>query len=55
MTNATKHFLTIDNGGTNTKVIIVDQDGRQLSVSSFPTDAIERTRLPRSQPRPDVA
>lgn len=42
MTNATKHFLTIDNGGTNTKVIIVDQDGRQLSVSSFPTDAIER-------------
>ena len=56
MTNATKHFLTIDNGGTNTKVIIVDQDGRQLSVSSFPTDAIERRpRLPRSQPRPDVA
>ena len=42
MTNATKHFLTIDNGGTNTKVIIVDQNGRQLSVSSFPTDAIER-------------
>ena len=24
MTNATKHFLTIDNGGTNTKVIIVE-------------------------------
>ena len=42
MTNATKHFLTIDNGGTNTKVIIVDQDGRQLSDSSFPPDAIER-------------
>ena len=33
MTNATKHFLTIDNGGTNTKVIIVDQDGRQLPLS----------------------
>ena len=42
MTNATTHFLTIDNGGTNTKVIIVDQDGRQLSVSSFPTDDNER-------------
>ena len=42
MADALKHFLTIDNGGTNTKVIIVDQNGRQLSVASFPTDSIER-------------
>lgn len=42
MSNAAKHFLTIDNGGTNTKVIIVDGDGNQLAVASFPTDAIER-------------
>lgn len=40
--NAVQHFLTIDNGGTNTKVIIVDQNGQQLAVASFPTDSIER-------------
>ena len=39
---ATQHFLTIDNGGTNTKVIILDQTGAQLAVSSFPTGSIER-------------
>ncbi|MFT8531815.1 FGGY-family carbohydrate kinase [Bifidobacterium aquikefiri] len=37
-----KHFLVIDNGGTNTKVIILDEVGNQLSVVSFPTDAVER-------------
>ena len=37
-----QHFLVIDNGGTNTKVVILDENGRQLSVVSFPTEAIER-------------
>lgn len=37
-----KHFLVIDNGGTNTKVVILDESGRQLAVVSFPTDGVER-------------
>lgn len=36
-----KYFLTIDNGGTNTKAIIFDTFGKQLGVSSFPTMRIE--------------
>lgn len=36
-----RHFLTIDNGGTNTKVIIFDGLGTQMAVSSFPTKGIE--------------
>lgn len=36
-----KNFLTIDNGGTNTKVIIVDDQGTQLAVSSFPTKDLQ--------------
>ncbi len=35
------YFLTIDNGGTNTKAIIIDLSGKQISVSSFPTVRIE--------------
>lgn len=31
------NYLTIDNGGTNTKVAIFNEKGKQLSVSSFPT------------------
>lgn len=34
-------FLTIDNGGTSTKVVIHDLMGKQLAVSSFPTKRIE--------------
>lgn len=37
----TKNFLTIDNGGTNTKVIIFNQTGQQLAVEAFPTQGIE--------------
>jgi len=36
------NFLTIDNGGTNTKVAIFDDQGRQLAVSAFPTKNLER-------------
>lgn len=38
----TNYYLTIDNGGTNTKVTIFDDDGGQISVSAFPTKGIER-------------
>ena len=31
-----KNFLTIDNGGTNTKVIIFNQHGQQLAAEAFP-------------------
>lgn len=31
------HFLTIDNGGTNTKVAIFDEQGNQVAVTAFPT------------------
>jgi len=34
-------YLTIDNGGTTTKVVIHDQMGKQIAVSSFPTKRIE--------------
>lgn len=36
------YFLSIDNGGTNTKVVIFDQEGKQISASSFPTLSIEK-------------
>lgn len=36
-----QHYLTIDNGGTNTKVVIFDSLGTQMAVSSFPTKGIE--------------
>jgi len=36
-----KYFLTIDNGGTNTKVIIFNELGVQVAVSSFPTRDIQ--------------
>lgn len=36
------NYLTIDNGGTNTKVTIFNDKGRQVSASSFPTKGIER-------------
>lgn len=36
-----KHFLTIDNGGTNTKVVIFDEAGTQVAVKSFPTKGLE--------------
>ena len=35
------YFLTIDNGGTNTKVIIFDQSGNQIAVEAFPTKGLE--------------
>ncbi|WP_137601697.1 FGGY-family carbohydrate kinase [Paucilactobacillus nenjiangensis] len=38
-----KYFLTIDNGGTNTKAIVFDENGRQLGVFAFPTMRIEET------------
>ncbi len=38
----TNYYLTIDNGGTNTKVTIFDDNGSQISVSAFPTKGIER-------------
>lgn len=37
----TCHFLTVDNGGTNTKVAIFNEFGNQLAVSSFPTKGQE--------------
>lgn len=36
------YFLTIDNGGTNTKVAIFNDQGDQLAVSAFPTKNRER-------------
>lgn len=36
------YFLTIDNGGTNTKVAIFNEHGDQLAVSAFPTKNRER-------------
>lgn len=36
------NFLTIDNGGTNTKVAIFDDHGKQISVVTFPTKNQER-------------
>lgn len=36
-----KYFLSIDNGGTNTKVVVFDSRGKQLGVSAFPTASIE--------------
>ena len=36
-----QNFLTIDNGGTNTKVVIVSATGKQLGVAAFPTKGIE--------------
>ncbi|KIO94087.1 carbohydrate kinase [Levilactobacillus brevis] len=38
----TSYFLTIDNGGTNTKVAIFDDQGKQIAVSAFPTKNRER-------------
>lgn len=35
------NFMTIDNGGTNTKVTITDLTGHQSAVVSFPTKRIE--------------
>ncbi|MCT3558225.1 carbohydrate kinase [Lentilactobacillus buchneri] len=37
----TKYFLTIDNGGTNTKAIIFNDDGKQIQTVAFPTPRIE--------------
>ncbi|MDR0899997.1 MAG: carbohydrate kinase [Lactobacillaceae bacterium] len=37
----THYFLTIDNGGTNTKAVVFDVTGKQLSTSAFPTPRIE--------------
>lgn len=37
-----KYFLTIDNGGTNTKAIIFNDTGVQLGVVAFPTSRIEQ-------------
>ncbi len=37
-----KYFLTIDNGGTNTKAIIFDQNGNQIGSETFPTMRIEK-------------
>jgi L-xylulokinase len=34
------YFLTIDNGGTNTKVVICNELGQQLGLASFPTKRI---------------
>ncbi len=36
-----KYFLTIDNGGTNTKVVIFDEVGKQIAVSAFPTKGLQ--------------
>lgn len=38
----TKLFLTIDNGGTNTKTILFNENGDQLAVTSFSTPRIEK-------------
>ncbi|CAM3164111.1 L-xylulokinase [Lactobacillus bombicola] len=34
------YFLTIDNGGTNTKVVICNELGQQLGLASFPTKRV---------------
>lgn len=36
-----RYFLTVDNGGTNTKVGIFDQKGTQIAVRAFPTPGEE--------------
>lgn len=36
-----KYFLTIDNGGTNTKAIVIDTKGNQIGAVAFPTMRIE--------------
>lgn len=36
-----KYFLTIDNGGTNTKVVICDEQGHQLAAVAFPTKGLQ--------------
>ena len=36
-----QYFLTIDNGGTNTKAVICDAQGKQIAVTSFSTKRIE--------------
>lgn len=36
-----KYFLTIDNGGTNTKAVIFDTKGQQIGAVAFPTMRIE--------------
>ena len=36
-----KYFLSIDYGGTNTKAIVFDEEGRQLGQSAFSTKKIE--------------
>lgn len=36
-----QYFLTIDNGGTNTKIVIFDQAGTQIAVQAFPTHGSE--------------
>ncbi|MCO6542477.1 MAG: carbohydrate kinase [Lactobacillus sp.] len=35
------YFLTIDNGGTNTKAVICTDNGQQVGMASFPTKRIE--------------
>ncbi len=40
--NMSNNFLTIDNGGTNTKVAIFNDQGQQLAVAAFPTKNRER-------------
>lgn len=34
-------FMVIDNGGTNTKVVLVDTQGKQIAVNSFSTPRLE--------------
>lgn len=41
MMNEHQYFLTIDNGGTNVKVVIVNEVGSQIAVTSFATPGIE--------------
>ncbi|MCP0887477.1 carbohydrate kinase [Ligilactobacillus sp. WILCCON 0076] len=36
-----QYLLTIDNGGTNTKIVIFDSLGNQVAINSFPTKGIE--------------
>lgn len=38
----TTYFLSVDNGGTNTKVVIFDQKGTQVAASAFPTVSLEK-------------
>ena len=35
------YYLSIDNGGTNTKVVIFDEKGKQMASSAFPTLCLE--------------